>query len=257
MDIPEVHRYAVSVMTTAPPSAFTRQSPKELIILVAERLWGDRGIDGVSLRQISTAAGFSTPVSVQYHFGDRDGLIRAIFEHRLPSIEARRSQLLHRARQYDADVGLKALLHIMVEPIFHQKDDRGIHSFAAFMIQAQKSSAAYDIRSRIRMPVTDEILDRILNSTPEVPPHLINYRLNFLQFAMLEQIIQAPHLENYSGFSSHQCYYNDMVNSVVSALTHPPDGEGLEFLALQHEPAADDLQLMPTRAEAGSRGGFL
>lgn len=239
----------------SPPLA--RQSPRELILLVAERLFGEHGMDGVSLRQVSAAAGFSTPVSVQYHFGDRAGLIRAIFEHRLPAIEQRRGQLLRLARQQDVLLDAKALLHIMFEPFLHQKDDRGVHSFAAFLHQAQKSALANEIRATIRMPVTEELANLIWNSAPGLDPMLLRYRLNFLGFSILEQIVQNPHLEDYAGFASHECYYNDIVNAVASALALPPDSEGLAFQTTPGEADGDDRDDARSGNAAGAPGAFL
>jgi len=47
-------------------------------------LFGERGSDGVSLRQISSAAGTANNYAVQYHFGDLLRLIRAITKKRMP-----------------------------------------------------------------------------------------------------------------------------------------------------------------------------
>lgn len=52
-----------------------------LIIETAERLYAAKGLDGVSLREIGEAADQRNTAVVQYHFGGRDGLIAAIFEH--------------------------------------------------------------------------------------------------------------------------------------------------------------------------------
>jgi AcrR family transcriptional regulator len=53
---------------------------KLAIIRTAEVLFAQRGLDGISLREIGEAAGQRNTGVVQYYFGDRDGLIRAIFE---------------------------------------------------------------------------------------------------------------------------------------------------------------------------------
>jgi AcrR family transcriptional regulator len=53
---------------------------KEQIVLAAERLFAERGLDGVSLREIGAAVGNANNSAVQYHFGSKDQLVRAIFE---------------------------------------------------------------------------------------------------------------------------------------------------------------------------------
>src|SRR3546814_113664 len=56
----------------------------EDIVRAAERLFGEDGVSLVSLRQIAIAANQVNNFAVQYHFGDKDGLIQAIFQRRLP-----------------------------------------------------------------------------------------------------------------------------------------------------------------------------
>lgn len=66
------------------------------IVDVAERLFAENGVEGVSLRQIGVAAGASFPAIVTYHFGKKEDLIAAIIQHRLPYIERRRSEIVSR-----------------------------------------------------------------------------------------------------------------------------------------------------------------
>ncbi|MEO3812298.1 helix-turn-helix domain-containing protein [Sphaerisporangium sp. B11E5] len=64
------------------------------LVAAAEHLFAERGIDAVSLREITVAAGQRNTTALQYHFGDRDGVLRAVLAKHEPEIEARRHQLL-------------------------------------------------------------------------------------------------------------------------------------------------------------------
>src|SRR5580704_14552004 len=68
-------------------------STKEQLVLTAERLFAVHGIDAVSLRQICAEAGNANNSAVQYHFGDKDRLLQAIFEYRIPHLMVRRNLL--------------------------------------------------------------------------------------------------------------------------------------------------------------------
>ncbi|GLW12810.1 putative transcriptional regulator, TetR family protein [Microtetraspora sp. NBRC 13810] len=64
------------------------------LVSAAERLFAERGIDGVSLREINSAAGQRNSTALQYHFRDRAGLLGAVLRKHQPEIEVRRHQLL-------------------------------------------------------------------------------------------------------------------------------------------------------------------
>ena len=72
-------------------------SPSALrLVVAAERLFALNGIDGVSLRQIAAEAGSANNSAVHYHFGSKEGLIAAIFRHRLPQLISERRLLATR-----------------------------------------------------------------------------------------------------------------------------------------------------------------
>jgi AcrR family transcriptional regulator len=62
------------------------EATRELIILTAERLFAERGIESVPLRDIGIAADQKNNFAVQYHFGDREKLVQAIAEYRASSL---------------------------------------------------------------------------------------------------------------------------------------------------------------------------
>ncbi|MFM1990830.1 MAG: hypothetical protein RJA99_3787 [Pseudomonadota bacterium] len=61
---------------------------------VAERLFAEHGIAAVSLRQIVLASGQGNLSAAHYHFGSRDGLIRALVERRMRVLDAIRHRRL-------------------------------------------------------------------------------------------------------------------------------------------------------------------
>jgi len=67
---------------------------REHLLDVAEALFGAEGVANVSLRQIRLAAGQGNEAAVQYHFGDRDGIIRALSERHTPRVEEIRDRIM-------------------------------------------------------------------------------------------------------------------------------------------------------------------
>ena len=109
------------------------RSPKEQIVLVAERLIADHGVDGVSLRQISAVAGNGNNSAVHYHFGSKDKLIRAIFEYRLPRLRERRALLIVERRPSDLRGWLECQIRAVLEQ--SEEDNSNYMSFVASLYQ--------------------------------------------------------------------------------------------------------------------------
>jgi AcrR family transcriptional regulator len=86
------------------------------LLETAERLFAERGVDGVSLREINRESGARNAVAVQYHFADRAGVLEAIFLKHDPAVEASRHALLD---QYEAGGAgdLRMLAAALVRPL--------------------------------------------------------------------------------------------------------------------------------------------
>jgi AcrR family transcriptional regulator len=89
---------------------------RDQIIRAAEQLFAAHGIDGVSLREINRAAGQSNTGAVQYHFGDRDGLVRALIDKHRRDSEPRRHALLDQYEESGAQ-DMRALAAALVSPL--------------------------------------------------------------------------------------------------------------------------------------------
>lgn len=94
-----------------------RTPARELMVNAAERLFAERGIDGVSLREVAAEAGQRNNSAAQYHFGDKQGLVSAVFERRLPVTDARRAELLAELVAAGGHLELRALIKTVVTPL--------------------------------------------------------------------------------------------------------------------------------------------
>ena len=108
---------------------------KRRLIAAGEKLFGERGLNGVSLQDIALAAGNANKYAVQYHFGNKAGLIKAILTLRLRWIDRRRQGLLEEARRRNLLSNPSALIETLYLPVAEQVDENGRHSFARFRLQ--------------------------------------------------------------------------------------------------------------------------
>jgi AcrR family transcriptional regulator len=140
-----------------------KATTSEALVEAAEQLFAELGVEGTPLRRIAIAAGSANNFAVQYHFGSRDELVEAIFNHRLPALEVRRAELLKKLRD-PRDV--RSILELICRPLFEQHDANGRHTHASFMSQLRHSSGGL-LRRVIfaeKAPVTDIVLSRLRES---------------------------------------------------------------------------------------------
>lgn len=153
----------------------------EAIIEAAERLWGAHGVEGASLREISIAAGSANKSSIGYHFGDKHGLIDAIFRARIPALEERRKPLLAAAQAEGKLEDPLTLLRISFQPVFEEVDRHGRHSFAAFL-RAVNRFSQWDGRAGTKQlaPIAFLALDILRRQVSHLPQSLFDARLRLI-----------------------------------------------------------------------------
>src|SRR5262245_3425964 len=89
---------------------------RERLLATAEELYGGQGVDAVSPCWVQRAYGVKNVNELQYHFGDRNGLLTALLEKHSHDVELRRHALLDR---YEAggEQDLRALAEALVQPL--------------------------------------------------------------------------------------------------------------------------------------------
>lgn len=150
-------------------------SVKEQIVLAAERLFAEHGLDGVSLRQISAAAGNGNNTAVQYHFGTKEHLVQEIFEYRLPELNERRRLLVARRRPDD----LRSWVECHLLPVLEQGEQEGSHylSFVAMLQQHGRRDVFERLSGELSKPTVD-FVERIGALLPHLPEPLRGHRIS-------------------------------------------------------------------------------
>jgi AcrR family transcriptional regulator len=169
------------------------------LIDAGEVLYGQYGLEGVSLRQISVAAGNGNNNAVQYHFGDASGLIQAIIAKRLPELELMRAHRLSKAKEEGRIGDRRALMDILYRPLFDLVDDKGERAYARFNLALLRSPAGlrHAIDSFRLMPISDHVLDLLHAAIPDIPWQLVRERQRLIAFTVLTSIFsrEPPYAE--------------------------------------------------------------
>jgi AcrR family transcriptional regulator len=148
------------------PSASADET-RERIISTAERLFADHGIEAVSLRQIAAEAGQRNTGAVRYHFGDRDGLVRAIFESRLPRInESRRRLLADVSYEEEGSEDAYALVAAYALPLVEQMQSGRYVGFLNRLNYYARQSHPMRQLEPLQTSTADEVLSRLAEKVP-------------------------------------------------------------------------------------------
>ncbi len=93
------------------------QSPSvERLKNEAQRLFASRGIDGVTVREIATAAGQKNPAAVGYHFGSKEALIRELIIDGAKIIDVRRNAQLDKLKSDGGPSQISQIVDILIYP---------------------------------------------------------------------------------------------------------------------------------------------
>lgn len=196
-------------------------SVAERLIEVAEELYGLRGLEGVSLRQISVAAGTGNNYAVQYHFGDAAGLIRQILERRMPDVERRRAQALSKAKAEGRLGDTRVLMDLLYRPLIEHRNSRGERSYARLVLTLQSSPGGLGYAGGLfhLMPIAEHVLDLIAAKHPEVPPELLQERQRLISIMVLTSIFhrRAPFADE----RSDEALVDNALDMATAALLAP------------------------------------
>ena len=198
---------------------------RELLLDAAERLWSEHGIDGASLRQIAAESGQGNNSVIQYHFGDKSGLLKEIIQRRVAGFEPLRQNMLAAAER-DGRLGdIRTLLEILFLPIAKIVDGRGRHVYAGFMMQFL-SSFRYQVGIDHPGWASDSAASRAANLIPDAIPHIVKSaiagRINRVGGMFFNALIERDNAAA-SGRETEPevVFLDDLFNMMTAALAAP------------------------------------
>lgn len=160
------------------------------ILLAAEKLFAERGIDAVSMREVNRAAGQRNTSALHYHYGSMDGLLGAIVSYRMEPVNERRLEILSDGDR-DGRVGdIQFLAESMVRPLVEIVETERTNYWIRFLAQIY-SSSRFDLAALVRRKSHDTSLRLLAKyvraAAPEVPRELMNQRL----VVSMRQVVHA------------------------------------------------------------------
>lgn len=215
-----------------------RGSTRALLTATAERLFAEKGIEGVSLRAISAAAGQANNVAVQYHFTDRRGLITAVIGWRLVELERRRAELLARAGPVGGRLDARDLVEILFRPMAETVDGAGRNVHARFLLHFMTEAdrwmvidhpinAWLNVGHRNEASPTVQALDLLAERLDGLPLSVVQERIGHLMRMFLGALIDRENAMTHGRRAAPlEHVIDEQLAMITAALSVPaaPDG---------------------------------
>jgi AcrR family transcriptional regulator len=145
------------------------------MIEAAERLFAERGINGVSLREIGAQAGQRNTAAARYHFGSKEALVDAVFRHRMEPVNARRLAMLDELAEAGRDHDVRGLIEAFLYPLADTLGEPGKPSwYLRFSVQAGflKGTAVHDLAREEWTRGVYTVRERLLGHNFGLPPRI-------------------------------------------------------------------------------------
>lgn len=192
------------------------------ILAAAERLFAERGVAAVPLRDIGAAAGQRNHAAVQYHFGDREELVSAVLEYRGGESDACRSVMV-------TDImaeGRVPIIHDVVaafaKPLaIHIRVDNHYLAFLSLLITER---GGYDGLPKVHIGQSVAPLRGLLaRLAPEVPAPILDERWAVAQTSAVHALARYQVAERAPGGlpAARDLLVDDLINFLAAGLTAP------------------------------------
>ncbi|MGD9942455.1 MAG: TetR/AcrR family transcriptional regulator [Burkholderiaceae bacterium] len=214
------------------------------LLLTAERLYAERGIDGVSLREIAREAEQKNNSALLYYFGSKEALVDAILDLRVREIEEARNAFLDQL-EAEGSSSVRCAVEAMVRPLARGLMSSRPNYYNRFLAAAQMNPAidlAHYGEDGLRgFKRAYAMLER---SLPQLPAALVRQRyltaVAMIAFSLADfERIKARKAKDSRGFDMGRAVEN-LIDMIAGALSAPVSEQvGAFFAAVRKTPAGD------------------
>ncbi len=180
---------------------------KQKILDAAEKLFARKGFYGVSIRDITSAAGVDVALA-NYHFGPKKNLLAAVIERRAQVLNDERLHMLDEARRASAPAspGLEAIINAFTYPLNNKsaRGGAGWKSYFALIAQINNSPEWGGLMMSQHFDhVVHLFIDALRGALPGCSDRELYWAYHFLSGALTLTFAETRRIDNLSGGLCH------------------------------------------------------
>lgn len=220
----------MSKMATEPR---TRGNTRLRLILAAEKLFGDKGIHGVTLKEINGAAGQRNESALHYHFGSKPALVQAIMLYRSSDIDLRRVEMVDALLDEGRDGDLPSILWALFKPMTDMLNDPDGVRFVRFLAQVLNDPDfdLPDLALRGNLPGIKRGNQLLIAALGDLPPEIAIQRQRFLiEMTVSSLAIWTRHHEGVGDATERSLFVANLFDCLQGFVNAPVSENTLGFL---------------------------
>ncbi len=201
---------------------------RDQLMRAAERLFAINGLENVSVRAIIAEAGQKNESALQYHFGNRDGLVSALQDQRNSQVSAKRAELLGEMHRSHHQLTLREVCTLMVKPAFLLcRADNSFRDFLGVFGQLLLSSSRSVVSTleKREVEVMREMKDMLQSRVTHLDEELFETRFeNTARFAILSMSRRAREKGSFRGKGA-DFFISNLVDTMAAMMAAKPSRE--------------------------------
>lgn len=160
-----------------------RDQTRHNIKVAAQKLFAQRGIDGVTIQEIVSAAGQRNNASLHYHFGTKDDLVKELVVDGAKIVDQRRQEMLDQLESEGGPRSVREVIYALALPVLSRPGEDVLDgTYVRFIASLQLAH-----RDLLRKALEDKwntgykrCLEHLRRLLPDIPAAVLDQRLSLI-----------------------------------------------------------------------------